>query len=556
MRTSKSTLILATSLAAAASLGAIASCGSSDAGSGFEDPDVGLPERQETSVVIEAAPVVHDDFKNPIFADGASPSSPLAFAQPDVTADAGDGGAGTGGPCLYEPEIGTLFPSNWLRPRFRFAAAQSENLFEIKMVVPNQVSPLVIYTTKSGYTLDKALWQILTTTGFGTVHLTVRSAVVDAAGKVTAGPFKGTEGDFEVAPPQVQATGSVLYWTTSGGTVLKGFKIGDETVQSVITPAAAQAQCVACHTSTPDGLYAGLTGSSNAQDGTPSSITIRSVDGLAKEPPFLSASAKTLLARQQYAPTFSKAHWQDGDHTVLTMFAVNAKTEIAWTDLEAKAVTQGVGWGVLARGGDTGAASSATFAHDGTKLAYVSTTSTGAGVIAGDGRIFTVPYANRAGGPATALAGASDAAFNQYYPTFSADDQVLAFNRVPAGQSATSYNNPLAEVFVVPAAGGTATRLAANDPPACLTAKKSPGITNSWPKWAPEVRTAGGKSYYFLVFSSTRNPASGGPQLYVAPIVIEGGVVKTYAALSLWNQPEAENNHTPAWDVFQLPGPK
>jgi hypothetical protein len=70
------------------------------------------------------------------------------------------------------------------------------------------------------------------------------------------------------------------------------------------------------------------------------------------------------------------------------------------------------------------------------------------------------------------------------------------------------------------------------------------------------VRTAGGKSYYFLVFSSTRNPASNGPQLYVAPIVIENGAVKTYAALTLWNQPENENNHTPAWDVFQLPGPK
>jgi len=48
------------------------------------------------------------------------------------------------------------------------------------------------------------------------------------------------------------------------------------------------------------------------------------------------------------------------------------------------------------------------------------------------------------------------------------------------------------------------------------------------------VRTANGKSYYFLVFSSTRSPASGGPQLHAAPIVIEGGVVKTYAALSLY----------------------
>jgi mono/diheme cytochrome c family protein len=556
MRMLKSTLVLATSIAAAGGLAALASCGSNDTKSSFDDTDVALPERDEASSVapFDAAPIVHDDFKAPVFADGAPANAPQVFALADTAADAGDGGASTGGPCLYEPEIGTLFPSNWLRPRFRFAAAQGENLFEIKMVVPNQVSPLVIYTTKSGYTLDKALWQILTSTGAGTVHLSVRSAVVDAAGKVTAGPFAGTAGDVEVAPPQVQATGSVLYWTTSGGTVLKGFKIGDETVQPIITPAAAQTQCVACHTSTPDGLYAGLTGSSNANDGTPSSITIRSVDGKATEPPFLSASAKTLLGRQQYAPTFSKGHWQDGDHTMLTMLTVGMKTEIAWTDLEATSTAQGMGWDVLARGGDVGSASSAVFAHDGTKLAYVSTSATGAGVIATEGRIFTVPYANRAGGASTPVAGASDGAFNQYYPTFSADDQVLAFNRVATG--ASSYNDTAAEVFVVPSAGGTATRLAANDPPACLTTKKSPGITNSWPKWAPEVRTANGKSYYFLVFSSTRNPASNGPQLYVAPIVIEGGKVTTYAALTLWNQPETENNHTPAWDVFQLPGPK
>lgn len=559
MRIVKSTLVLATSLAAAASLAAIASCGSSEKRSGFDDPDVGLPERAETSVPTDSAPVVHDDFKNPVFADGALPNAPQVFAQPDVTTaavDGGEAGAPATGPCLYEPEIGTLFPSNWLRPRFRFAATQAENLFQIKLVVPNQVSPLVIYTTKSGYILDKALWQILTSTGYGTVHVTVRSAVVDAAGNTTAGPFKGTEGDFEVAPPQVRATGSVLYWTTSGGTVLKGFTIGDETVQSVITPAAAQTQCVACHTSTPDGLYAGLTGSSNPGDGTPSSITIRSVDGKASEPPFLSAPAKALLARQQYAPTFSKAHWQDGDHTMLTMFAVGGKFEIIWTDLEAKSDVQGTGWGVLPRGGDTGSASSAVFAHDGTKIAYVSTSGTGAGVIAGDGRIITVPYGNRLGGTASAVAGASDPAFNQYYPTFSADDQLLAFNRVPAGPNASSYNNPAAEVFVVPTGGGTATRLAANDPPACLATKKSPGITNSWPKWAPEVRTSAGKRYYFLVFSSTRNPASKGPQLYVAPIMVDGATVKTYAALTLWNQPESENNHTPAWDVFQLPGPK
>src|SRR5579872_1137624 len=44
-------------------------------------------------------------------------------------------GAASGGPCLEEPEVGALFPNNWLRPRFKVVAAGSEDLFEIRLHV-------------------------------------------------------------------------------------------------------------------------------------------------------------------------------------------------------------------------------------------------------------------------------------------------------------------------------------------------------------------------------------------------------------------------------------
>jgi hypothetical protein len=113
------------------------------------------------------------------------------------------------------------------------------------------------------------------------------------------------------------------------------------------------------------------------------------------------------------------------------------------------------------------------------------------------------------------------------------------------------YDAPKAEVFVLPAEGGTPQRIAANDPPAC-SGKASPGVTNSWPKWAPEAKTVNGKTYYWLIFSSKRGAGSN-PQLYVTGVVAEGDTLTTYPALYLWNQPEAENNHTPAWDVFEIP---
>lgn len=552
MRHVKTPLLFA-GLVSAIGLASLAACGSSEDGSAFPTGNGGDASTGPLPDGGFGGATVHDDFKDPVFDNGAPSSAPDIFSKPDVSS------GGIAGPCLYEPEMGSLFPNNWLRPRFRFSAGQGENLFRIEMIVPNQTSPLIVYTTKSGYILDKQRWDALTSTGSGTVHVSVRSATVDANGNLTAGPFMGTEGTIEIAPPDVEATGSVLYWTTSNGTVLKGFRIGDETVQDVITPAGVGTKCVACHTSTPDGLYAGLNVSPSDDGGGPGSIMIRSVDGKNTEPAFLTDPAKSLLARQnQHMPTFSKAHWNDGDHTVLTMLPVANKTEIVWTDLEAKAADQGTGWGTLARNGDTGEAFSASFSHDGSRVVYVSTGDTVPGVSEYGGRIFTIPYANRQGGAATPLTGASNAAYNQFYPSYSADDELVAFSRAPAGKGVEdSYHTLDTEVFVIPQSGGTPTRLAANDPPACLTDKKSPGIKNSWPKWSPEVKTSGGKKYYFLVFSSTRNPASKGPQLYVAPIVVDGsGTVKTYSALMLWNQPETENNHTPAWDVFQFAGPK
>jgi hypothetical protein len=223
--------------------------------------------------------------------------------------------------------------------------------------------------------------------------------------------------------------------------------------------------------------------------------------------------------------------------------------EIVWTDLEAASTDQGKGWDVLKRDGDTGAAGGAAFSHDGKNVVYFSAPSIGAGLIDGAGQsdLFMVPYSDRKGGTATKLY--ADAAWSSYYPQFSSDDALVAFNRVPRGQ--TSYNDAAAEISVMsPKPGATPTRLVANDPPVC-SGVKSPGITNSWPKWAPLATSSGGKTYYWLTFSSTR--VGGSPQIYVAPVVTEGDKITTYPALYLWNQPATEHNHTPAWDVFALP---
>ena len=144
--------------------------------------------------------------------------------------------------------------------------------------------------------------------------------------------------------------------------------------------------------------------------------------------------------------------------------------------------------------------------HDGSQVVYVSATSITDGRLAnGPADLYSIPYANRAGGAATPLPGGSDPAATEFYPSFSPDDAFVAFTRLAGNGS--SYSNPASEVYVVPfagGAGGTAVRLAANDAAACQTTLASPGLTNDWPKWSPHATTANGKTYYWLTFSSKR----------------------------------------------------
>jgi hypothetical protein len=308
--------------------------------------------------------------------------------------------------------------------------------------------------------------------------------------------------------------------------------------------------------------------------------------------------------------TFSKAVWSDNTRIAVSTYSdpstgvgwtgttrnIVTKNEIAWFDLAAPGSVpsdgpgmnttitglQNTAWGFISRTGDTRAAANPDWSHDGMRIAYTSTQQVAGGhnggINAQDGKtplttptesdIYTVPYNNKAGGAATAVQGASQAGVAEYYPDFSADDQFIAFNRVNS-TIGYFYYRPDGEINVLPAAGGQATRLAANDPPAC-SGESSPGIINSWAKWSPFVETGqDGTRYYWLIFSSARkypeqknlSPDMWTPtgmdmrasQLYLAAMTVKGSEVKTYPAVYIWNQTTNTSNLTPAWDDFKIP---
>jgi Tol biopolymer transport system component len=506
------------------------------------------------------------DFPTPVL-DGTAPTNSATLFGPTTQ------GATSGGPCLVEPENNALYPQNWLRPRFRWTAANGENLFELRLHVANQLSDLVVYTTNMSWTMPKTMWDALRAhSPTEAMTITVRGG--SQAGGALQGEALGSQTPMGIAP--VQATGAIVYWTTNdvatGGSVLKGFSPGDETVETVLTPAQytqgqqTTSQCIGCHASTPDGEFAAFTTTTTSQAQWNGGVALidQEAGTVGAAPTFMSMAGAEALARWNVGGiTFSPAHWATGDHRAIVSYDNDNNTSdivLSWVDLEA--TTPSTASGTLARNGDSQLAGAPAWSHDGNTVAYVSTNRVCTGrlgnctpnydIPSDQGSladIYTVPYAAGAGGTATGLKGASDPTLQEYYPAFSPDDQLIAFNRI--ADNLNLYNQPAAELFVISADGGTASRLSANDPPQC-TGQTSPGLNNVWPKWGPAALVANGNTFYWLIFSSKRYDGQT-EQLYMSTVVQQAdGTLQTYGAVYLWNQPPTENNHTPAWDKFKV----
>jgi hypothetical protein len=636
---------------------------------------------------------------------GTEPLLDANVALADIAAFDGDATFAPG-VCVVEPQLstattpGTLFPRNWLRPRFRWTGTGSESIWEIRLSNPDQPETLRAYTRDTQWILPAEIWARMAALSKPTT-VTIRGL----------GPsgISGAQGDFSIAP--ADAGGSMVFWATTSSLVtrtssrLLGFSVGDEGVVPTLAatevqtgsipsengavprgfyacgdPAAGvtrptctgpddlqsccdptgfelgEVECVGCHVSTPDGKAVIFT------DNWPWNKVAASIEpGLSGSLPATVTPYAANMMKQPWLgmQALSPAHFSTepgGERILITSYGVRANpgTEpfsdvqptlhtLAWFNLaaqdpdpltvfpevfpadnpygETRTLRQrevgsalNVAWGMLSTAGEPRNAVTPTWSNDGVEIAYVSTD-----VASTDGHpdwkanvadIMTVPYGNRAGGIVTALRGASDPNFLEYYPEFSADDAFVAFARAPnpsvpnrcmrtqdangaisnpcTGQTAQSlgenpdgpYYNRNGEIHVVRRGGGDPIRLIANDPVSC-TNETARGSINSWPRWSP--RTAAddqGNTYYFLIFSSARNYPGAFPlpkarltpevsnkssQLYMAPIVVDSaGNITTYPAIYLWNQNilvdatgnaviQQASNLTPAWDDFSIP---
>jgi hypothetical protein len=579
---------------------------------------------------------------DPIIDPGTDPNAPSMF----------NGTPSGSGPCIMEPEDGTLFPNNWLRPQI--TATGISGIMQITIHSDMEANNLVAYTKQSFWRIPKTIWTQLashvtskpisvtvrgTTGGSSQVAFTI--APVNPSGSMVfwaADPtLVGADPNYCRKPGNDPATGMPYLAACSTASELRGFAIGDESTEKVLGIADVQQTvldsggapapvvCIGCHTKTPDDGFVSFV------DHYPWRAATASVSAGTTGASYSNVSAGGLQALEQpgWGPfTYTKDmdFWVDGKRIGVASLGYknplvadasdgpdkNDSPDLVWINLQASmqhthvdgdwsnwiyatysrsaAVDSGISIGVMAREGDSYGAATPNWSHDGTTIVYASTNAAISGRLnqevpsptmggtdpsqnatpttnnpartPGLTNLYTVPFANGMGGPATPLTGAATPDYEEYYPAYSPDDQFIVFTRVPKGE--VMYKNPHAEIALVPAAGGDLIPINANKPPAC-SGKVSPGVNNHWAKWSPDVGYGPEGRYYWVIFSSNRNgntavstmgtkPTTIISQLYLAPVVAtETGGVITYPAIYLWNQPADHVNTTPAWETFDIP---
>ena len=486
-------------------------------------------------------------------------SDPAATDLPvDPAAPFGGPADASRAPDVVYPNDGVLVPPNLLRLEVHFRPGANNTLFEIAF--QNDLTDIRVYTRcivpmNGGciYTLDSKVWKAIAETNRGGDPLTVRARATDDAGSGV-----GTSTDTTLAFSFENVRGGIYYWKASGGatgdSAIMRYDFAEAaqtTAQRFVGPDQAGGRCVGCHAISRDGQK--MVASAGGWD-VEDSLLVDVKTATRVATPAKSAFASWNPDGTLYVGVFGyTGTWSHN----LMMFDGSNGSMIATIDVGAT---------------EAQSTSHPDWSPDGNTIAYVRV---GQALAEGannqrfyNGGIHTLSYQGGAVGAPVEIVPAV-AGKNRYYPAFSPDSSLLAFNEstCPSGSAHRDCNadtDPTATLFVTkPQSGATPIALARAN--AAGKTDTTSALTNSWPKWAPfefQRTETPNTRLVWLTFSSTRGyglrrPPAGamgesasGTLLWMVaidPDRAHAGDDPSYAAFCLPFQDIDSSNHIAQW---------
>ncbi len=462
-------------------------------------------------------------------------------------------------PNLVYPNDNVLLPPNLAVLEAHFRPATGNTLFEVAFA--NTLTDVKVYTRcvnplNGGciYKLASSVWLFVAETNRGGEPVTVTVRGTDDNGTKV-----GTSTPVTLSFSRDDIYGGIYYWGIAsdvGNVYRYDFAGTQTTAEKYIGGNSVPGGCIGCHALSRDGFK--LVAEANGQnDGR--LLLLNVVD---KTPivPF-GTGQKSIFESWNPEATQYVAVYGDSGATDYNLMLIDGATGTKVTSID-------IGGTQLSNGADH-----PDWSPDGTMIAFTKIGAASSTLQRMHRGAIQVVTLNGTTWSAAATLVPAQVGQNRYYPAFSPDSKIVAFNIsiCPGGdetnRSCNADGDPSATVYTVPTAGGTPAKLANLNAPGKEDGSQT-DLTNSFPKWCPFTfhRTGElGSRLMWITFSSSRayglygqppqqqsgdGDATTGKLIWMAgidPDVALRGEDSSFAAFVLPYQGFDTSNHIAQW---------